>query len=161
MTNRILRRFVAAADRFKQYTHGHAHALGACLYSRLSLTLLSRIRTGVFAAYLALLVLVQPTLAQFDEIGDALCESGVGELIAYGFALFAVVLIIKFGFMVMAALDKYDSPKPQEHEEGVDLLKSSAFTLLAAFAPLLIGVVFELIGISTFTCWEWDIGILS
>lgn len=128
---------------------------------RTTLTTRARVKRAVIAAYVSIVVLANPVSAQFEEVGEALCDSGLGEIIAYGIALFSIVLLIKFIFMVMSALDKYDSPKPQEHEEGVDLMKSSAFTLMAALSPVLLGFLFEVVGIATFSCLELDIGILT
>lgn len=121
----------------------------------------SQVRIAVFAVYLLSISATYPVVAQFDEVGEALCDSGFGELILYGIALFSVVLLFKVIFQVMSALDKYKSTRPGEHEEGVQKMESAVWTLVAAIAPVMLAAVFDLVGIYTFSCLELDIGIID
>lgn len=129
--------------------------------SALGYVSLSQVRITVFAVYLLSISATYPVVAQFDEVGEALCDSGFGELILYGIALFSVILIFKVIFQVMSALDKYKSTRQGEHEEGVQKMESAVWTLAAAVAPVMLAAVFDLVGIYTFSCLELDIGILS
>lgn len=122
---------------------------------------LSRARMVVFAGYIAAVVTVSPAAAQFQEIGESLCETGFGEIILAGISLFTIILLFKFVFKVMSALDKYNSPKGHEHEEGVEQLQSSVTTFLAAVFPAAFAAMLDIMGLNTFSCLELDIGIFS
>lgn len=122
---------------------------------------LSRARVGVFIAYIGATFLTYPAAAQFQEVGSQMCESGLGDVIAVVFSLLAIYFIFKTVFRVMGGLDKHKSPKPGEHEEGVEQLESAGSTFLAALVPVLAAIFFELIGLNTFSCLEFDIGILG
>lgn len=122
---------------------------------------LSRARILVFTAYIGAMVAVYPAAAQFQAVGEALCETGFGEIILAGIALFSIVLLFKFAFKVMNALDKYNSPKQHEHEEGVEQMQSSVTTFLAAVFPAAFAAILDIMGINTFSCLELDIGIFG
>lgn len=127
----------------------------------LSLTTLSRLRMVAFAAYIASMFLTYPAYAQFQELGNRLCESGLGQVLGVVFSAFAIYYLLKFVFKVMDAMDKHKSARSGEHEAGVQKLESAGSTLGAAFVPVFAVIFFELIGINTFSCLNFDIGLLG
>lgn len=122
---------------------------------------LSRARVLVFATYIGAMFLTYPAVAQFQELGERLCESGIGQILGVVFAMFSIYFLFKCIFKVMNGLDKHRSSKPGEHEEGVEQLESSASTFMAALVPALAAIFFELVGINTFSCLVQDIGIIN
>lgn len=110
---------------------------------------------------ITLLVATNSALAQIEDVGEAMCGTGLGELVVFALALFAVVFILKAAFMMMFAFDKFNSPREQEHLEGTKKMTSAAWTFGAAFVPLLFGAVLDVLGINTISCVDFDIGIFG
>lgn len=127
----------------------------------LDLRTLSRIRVVIFALYIGTALTAYPAMAQFQEVGEQLCSSGFGQVIAVIFSLASIYYLFKFIFKVMDALDKHRSARGGEHEASYDQLESAGSTLLAAFVPVFAAIFFELIGLNTFSCLNLNIGILG
>lgn len=128
---------------------------------RLSFKTYSRLRMAAMMAYVASLFLAYPAYAQFQAVGERLCETGLGEIVAIVFSLFSIYYLFKFIFKVMDAFDKHKSARSGEHEAAIEKMESAGSTFAAALVPMLAAVFFELIGINTFSCIELDIGILG
>ncbi|RBI58585.1 hypothetical protein DMJ13_25990 [halophilic archaeon] len=94
-----------------------------------------------------------PAAAQsVSEVGSAMCQSGVGQLLGFVFIGAAMYYLGKSILMGMSALDKMNSTNQQEAREGKDKLSSTGSTAAAAFVPAIAGGVFELAGINTISC---------
>lgn len=128
---------------------------------RLSFKTYSRLRMVAMMAYVASMFLAYPAYAQFQEVGQRLCETGLGEIVAIVFSLFSIYYLFKFIFKVMDAFDKHKSARSGEHEQAIEKMESAGSTFVAALVPMLAAVFFELVGINTFSCIELDIGILG
>lgn len=126
----------------------------------------STLRTYGLSAGLTITAFAIPVAAQSgaDDAESLMCGGAggpnIGRIVMTVLALAAFFFILKGVFQGMTALDKMNSPREQEHLEGKECLKSAGTSIGAALVPALAGPFFELIGISTLSCINWNLGIL-
>ncbi|MBX0296941.1 hypothetical protein [Haloarcula nitratireducens] len=95
-----------------------------------------------------------------SEVGSAMCGSGVGQLVGFGFIAGSLYFVLKGVAKAMAAMDKMGSTKQQSAREGKEAMAGSAKTFSAAFIPAVAAGVFEVLGISTVSCMspsQWSV----
>lgn len=103
-----------------------------------------------------------PMQSGVSEVGGILCDYGFGQLITIGLAALALYLIFKGIFQVLYGFDDLYSPRQQDQQAGREKVTAGAKKIvIGAFGPSLIAALFELIGISTISCFDFNIGILS
>ncbi|MBX0298125.1 hypothetical protein [Haloarcula nitratireducens] len=95
-----------------------------------------------------------------SEVGSAMCGSGVGQLVGFGFIAGSLYFVLKGVAKAMTAMDKMGSTKQQSAREGKEAMAGSAKTFSAAFIPAVAAGVFEVLGISTVSCMspsQWSV----
>lgn len=94
-----------------------------------------------------------PAAAQsVSDVGQAMCGTGVGELVGFAFIAGSVFYLLKGVGMGMSAVDKMGSTKQKSAREGKEALAGAAKTSSAAFLPAVAAGVFEVLGINTVSC---------
>jgi hypothetical protein len=94
------------------------------------------------------------------EVGDAMCGTGIGQLVGIVFIALAMYLLVKAVARGMMAADKMGSTKQQESLEGKEKLVGAGKTGAGAFIPAVAAGIFEVMGISTVSCLtpsSWNI----
>jgi len=99
--------------------------------------------------------------APLDDVGSAMCGSGLGQLFGLVLAAVAVYLLAKGVFRGMMAFDKMGSSRSETQFEGKEQLAGAGKTAAGAFIPTLAAGIFEVIGISMISCFNLDIGIMT
>ena len=115
------------------------------------------VTTGAFAT---------PVAAQGVNAADSVMCGGnggpdLGRIITIILGLLAMYFIVKAIIQTMAAFDKMNSPREQEHYEGQKQLKSAGSTAGAALVPVLAGPLLDVMGINTISCLDFNIGIVG
>lgn len=107
-------------------------------------------------------VLAVPAAAQdspISEVGDAMCGTGIGDLVALLLAGIAMYLIVKSGIRATVAFDKMGEARSEAQFEGKKQLAGAGKTLAGAFVPVAFGGILEAVGINTVSCISFDIGL--
>lgn len=107
-----------------------------------------------------------PVAAQGVDAADSvMCGGGggpnLGRIVTILLGLLAMYFIVKAIIQTMAAFDKMNSPREQEHYEGQKQLKSAGSTAGAALVPVLAGPLLDVMGINTISCLDFNIGIVG
>jgi hypothetical protein len=110
---------------------------------------------------IALSMLAVPVAAQLGQVGQALCNNGIGQILAIVFAAATLYFLIKAVFRAMAGLDKKGSKKPQTQQDGDAQLMGAAYSGAAAFAPPVLAAILEIIGVSTISCFDFNVGVFG
>jgi hypothetical protein len=106
-------------------------------------------------ALAAVSTLSVPAAAQsVGELGQAMCGSGVGQLVGFVFIGAGMYYLIKSVFKTMGALDKMESTSSGTAREGKEELSGAATTGAAAFLPAVAAGIFEVLGINTVSCLD-------
>lgn len=108
-------------------------------------------------------VLAVPAAAQdspISEVGDAMCGTGIGDLVALLLAGIAMYLIVKSGIRATMAFDKMGEARSETQFEGKKQLAGAGKTLAGAFVPVAFGGILEVVGINTVSCISFDIGLV-
>lgn len=98
--------------------------------------------------------------APLDDIGQAMCGSGLGKLFGLVLAGIAIYLLAKAVVRAMMAFDKMGSSHDKTQFQGKQDLVGAGRTGVGAFVPVLAAGIFEVAGISTISCFRLDLGIL-
>ena len=120
------------------------------------------------ARTLALLVIglngiAVPAAAQdspISNVGDAMCGTGIGDLVALILAGISMYLIVKSGIRATMAFDKMGEARSETQFEGKKQLAGAGKTLGGAFVPVAFGGILETIGMNTISCLSFDIGLM-
>ncbi|WP_226023662.1 hypothetical protein [Halomicrobium salinisoli] len=112
-------------------------------------------------AIIALNVLAVPAAAQspISDIGDAMCGTGIGDLVALILAGIAMYLIVKSAIRATMAFDKMGEARTETQFEGKKQLAGAGKTLAGAFVPVAFGGILDAVGMSTISCLSFDIGL--
>ncbi|QOS14128.1 uncharacterized protein HfgLR_25265 (plasmid) [Haloferax gibbonsii] len=86
------------------------------------------------------------------EFGDAMCGTGLGQLIGFVFIGAAMYLFIKAVMKGMTAMEKMNSTKQGQQHEGKQQLVDAGTTFSGMFIPALAAGVTEIMGINTVSC---------
>jgi hypothetical protein len=106
-------------------------------------------------ALAAVSTLSVPAAAQsVGEFGQAMCGSGVGQLVGFVFIGAAMYYLIKSILKTMGALDKMNSTNQGAAREGKEELSGAATTGAAAFLPAVAAGIFEVLGVNTVSCLD-------
>lgn len=95
-----------------------------------------------------------------QELGTALCGTGVGQLIGLVFIAASLYYLLKGLLKGMDALDKMGSTQSKQVRAGKDKLTDAGQTAAAAFIPAVAAGLFEVLGINTVSCLapsKWNI----
>lgn len=95
-----------------------------------------------------------------QELGTALCGTGVGQLIGLVFIAASLYYLLKGLLKGMDAMDKMGSTQSKQVREGKDKLTDAGQTAAAAFIPAVAAGIFEVLGINTVSCLspsQWNI----
>lgn len=102
-----------------------------------------------------------PAAAQLQKVGQALCNNGIGQILAFVFAAATLYFLIKAVFRAMSGMDKKGSKKPQTQQEGEDQLMGALYSGAAAFAPPILAAILEIIGVKTISCFDFNVGVFG
>ena len=102
-----------------------------------------------------------PAAAQLQKVGKALCNNGIGQILAFVFAAATLYFLIKAVFRAMSGMDKKGSKKPQTQQEGEDQLMGALYSGAAAFAPPILAAILEIIGVKTVSCFDFNVGVFG
>ncbi|SFS09983.1 hypothetical protein SAMN05216559_3634 [Halomicrobium zhouii] len=108
-------------------------------------------------------VVAAPAMAQgspIDEVGDAMCGTGIGDLVALLLAAISMYLIVKAGIRATMAFDKLGEARSETQFEGKKQLAGAGKTLGGAFVPVAFGGILEVVGMNTVSCLSFDIGLM-
>lgn len=108
-------------------------------------------------------VFAVPVAAQdspISEVGDAMCGTGIGDLVALLLAGIAMYLIVKSGIRATMAFDKMGEARSETQFEGKKQLAGAGKTLAGAFVPVAFGGILEAVGMNTVSCISFDIGLV-
>lgn len=134
------------------------------LYSAEKLVLqLSVVHARVLAVVvIGLNVLAVPAAAQspINDIGDAMCGTGIGDLVALILAGISMYLVVKSVIRATMAFDKMGEARSETQFEGKKQLAGAGKTLAGAFVPVAFGGILEAVGMSTVSCLSFDIGLV-
>lgn len=98
--------------------------------------------------------------APLDDVGQAMCGSGIGKLFGLILAGLAIYLLAKAVVRGMMAFDKMGSSHDKTQLQGKRDLAGAGRTAVGAFVPVLAAGIFEVAGISTVSCFRLDLGVL-
>lgn len=106
-------------------------------------------------------VLAVPAAAQspISDVGDAMCGTGIGDLVALILAGISMYLIVKSVIRATMAFDKMGEARSETQFEGKKQLAGAGKTLGGAFVPVAFGGILEAVGMSTISCLSFDIGL--
>ena len=110
---------------------------------------------------IGLSMLAVPAAAQLDQVGQALCNNGIGQILSIVFAAATLYFLFKAIFRGMSGLDKKGSKKPQTQQEGDNQLMGALYSGAAAFAPPIFAAILEIIGVSTISCFDFNVGVFG
>ena len=110
---------------------------------------------------IGLSMLAVPAAAQLDQVGQALCNNGIGQILSIVFAAATLYFLFKAIFRGMSGLDKKGSKKPQTQQEGDNQLLGALYSGAAAFAPPIFAAILEIIGVSTISCFDFNVGVFG
>lgn len=107
-------------------------------------------------------LLAGPAVAQsaISQVGQAMCRNGIGDIITFGLAALAILLIILAAYRGMLAFNKMGSHQSDKQYEGKEQMVGAVKTFAGAFVPLIFGGVLDVLGVNTISCLDFDIGIL-
>lgn len=106
-------------------------------------------------------VFTVPAAAQVDDVGSAMCGTGLGQLVVIAFAAVSLYLIVKGAFRGAMAFDKMGSSRSERQYEGKQELVGAGKTTAGAFVPPIFGAILEIVGINTVSCISFDTGLLG
>ncbi len=95
-------------------------------------------------------VVLQSTGA--DQAGEAVCETGFGDLIVIGLGLVTIFLVMLAVYRGTLAFNKYGSPRTEKKREGQEQLKGAGITLMGAFMPGIFATILDQVGLVTLSC---------
>lgn len=95
-----------------------------------------------------------------DDVGEAMCGTGIGELVALMLAGISMYLIVKAGIRGTLAFDKMGGSRSETQFEGKKQLAGAGKTLGGAFVPVAFGSILEVVGMNTVSCISFDIGLM-
>lgn len=103
-----------------------------------------------------------PAAAQpIEDVGEAMCGTGIGELVALVLAGISMYLVVKAGIRGTLAFDKMGGSRSETQFEGKKQLAGAGKTLAGAFVPVAFGGVLEVVGMNTVSCISFDIGLVG
>lgn len=110
---------------------------------------------------IGLSVVATPAVAQspIENIGDAMCGTGIGDLVALLLAGISMYLIVKAGIRATMAFDKMGEARSETQFEGKKQLAGAGKTLGGAFVPVAFGGILDAVGMNTVSCISFDIGL--
>lgn len=106
-------------------------------------------------------LLAHPVAAQMGDVGSALCQNGLGQLLAIILAGASFYFFVKGGFRGMAGLDKKGSKKSGTQQEGDEQLMGAGYSFAASAAPVVLAAIGEVVGISTVSCFNFNVGVFA
>lgn len=118
-------------------------------------------RIAVLVAAGAVLLAQPVAAAPLDKVGQALCQNGLGQLLAILFAAFSFYFFVKGGLRTMKGLDKKGSAKSGTQQEGDEELVGAGYSFAAAAAPIVLTAILEIIGINTISCFDFSVGVFA
>ncbi|WP_226013634.1 hypothetical protein [Halomicrobium salinisoli] len=134
---------------------------GSCSLEEMVLRLSIRHARKFAVIVIGLDVLAVPAAAQspISDIGDAMCGTGIGDLVALILAGIAMYLIVKSAIRATMAFDKMGEARSETQFEGKKQLAGAGKTLAGAFVPVAFGGILDAVGMSTISCLSFDIGL--
>ena len=95
------------------------------------------------------------------EIGQAVCQNGIGQALTLILSAIALYLLFKGGFRILTAADDMGSAKPEVRQEGKSKAKGGAITAAAGiFGPAIIATFLQILGVQTVGCFSFGDGLI-
>lgn len=120
-----------------------------------------QIYIAIPALRLASLGFVRPASAQVNTVGQAMCGTGLGQLVGVSLAAISLYLIVKGVFRGAMAFDKMGSSRSETQFEGKRKLVGAGKTTAGAFVPPMFGAMLEMVGVNTISCIDFTTGLLG
>lgn len=95
-----------------------------------------------------------------SNVGEAMCGTGIGDLIALILAGISMYLVVKSGIRATIAFDKMGEARSETRFEGKKQLAGAGKTLTGAFVPVAFGSILDVIGMNTISCLSFEIGLV-
>ena len=95
------------------------------------------------------------------EIGQAVCQNGIGQALTLILSAIALYLLFKGGFRILTAADDMGSAKPEVRQDGKAKAKGGAITAAAGiFGPAIIATFLQILGVQTVGCFSFGNGLI-
>lgn len=102
------------------------------------------------------------TVAAKSEVSQAMCGTGIGQLLSLALGAVSVFLVIKGGFRMLMGVDKKSSSKSKQQMEGNDLVKGGAQTMaVGAVGPAAIAGILDVVGVTTLSCFDFAVAMIT
>jgi hypothetical protein len=115
--------------------------------------------TGTLAAGM---YLATGTVTAQSGVSEAMCGTGIGQLLSLALGAVSVFLVVKGGFRTLMGFDKKGSSKSQKQMEGNAQVKGGAQTMaVGAIGPAVIAGILDVAGVSTLSCFEFAVATIA
>lgn len=121
-----------------------------------------RVKETIAGSTAAAMYLSTGTVAAQSGVSEAMCGTGIGQLLSLALGAVSVFLVIKGGFRALMGFDKKGSSKSQKQMEGNEQVKGGAQTMaVGAIGPAAIAGVLDVAGVSTLSCFEFAVATIT
>lgn len=116
--------------------------------------LTASVATGVFLSI--------GTASAQSGVSEAMCGTGIGQLLSLALGAVSVYLIVKGGFRTLMGFDKKNSSSSNSQMEGNQQITGGAQTMaVGAVGPAVIAGVLDVAGVSTLSCFEFAVATIA